>query len=75
MVESEVRESREVILKEKVKELFNTYFNYVEESDGGYLFHPIAVGCCRVMKMEALGKLLTEIRELSGANPDPLERK
>lgn len=62
-------------LKEAVKELFNGYLNYVEESDRGYLFHPVVVSCCRVMMLEPLGKLLETMRELSGADKDTLKGK
>ena len=60
-------------LKEAVKEFFNKYLNYVEESDSGSLFHPISVSCCRVMMLEPLGKLLETMRELSGADEDTLK--
>ena len=60
-------------LKEVVKEFFNKYLSYVEESDSGYLFHPISVCCCRVMMLEPLGKLLETMRELSGADEDTLK--
>ena len=62
-------------LKEAVKEFFNKYLNRVEESDNGYLFHPIGVSCCRVMMLEPLGKLLETMRELSGADEDTLKEK
>lgn len=62
-------------LKEAVKEFFNKYLNYVEESDSGYLFHPFGVSCCRVMMLEPLGKLLETMRELSGADEDTLKGK
>lgn len=62
-------------LKEAVKEFFNKYLNRVEESDSGYLFHPIGVSCCRAMMLEPLGKLLETMRELSGADKDTLKGK
>jgi len=60
-------------LKEAVKEFFNKYLNRVEESDSGYLFHPIGVSCCRVMMLRPLGNLLETMRELSGADKDTLK--
>jgi hypothetical protein len=60
-------------LKEAVKEFFNKYLNKVEESDSGYLFHPIGVSCCRVLMLEPLGNLLETMRKLSGADKDPLK--
>lgn len=62
-------------LKKAVKEFFNRYLNRVEESDSGYLFHPISVSCCRVLMIEPLGKLLETMRELSGADQDTLKGK
>lgn len=60
-------------LKEAVKEFFNTYLNRVEESDSGYPFHPVSVGCCRAMLLKPLGELLEIMRELSGADKDTLK--
>ena len=54
-------------LKECVKELFEKYLNHREESDGGRMFAPIYVSCCRVMMTEPLGELLEKMRVLSGA--------
>jgi 3'-phosphoadenosine 5'-phosphosulfate sulfotransferase (PAPS reductase)/FAD synthetase len=56
-----------------VKEFFNKYLNVVEESDGGRLFNPTTIGCCRAMQVEPLGQLLEKMRVLSGANKNPLE--
>lgn len=53
-----------------VKEFFEEYLDVVEESDSGRMFNPIQVSCCRAMKIEPLGKLLTEMRALSGARPE-----
>ena len=53
-------------LKEGVKEFFEIYLNRVEESDGGKLFHPIYVSCCRAALLTPLGKLLDEMRDLAG---------
>ena len=41
-------------LKECVKEFFDSYLNYTEESDSGRLFHPISISCGRVMKLQPL---------------------
>jgi hypothetical protein len=54
-------------LRLAVKEFFDKYLDVVEESDSGRMFNPIQVSCCRAMKLEPLGKLLTEMRALSGA--------
>lgn len=59
-------------LKEAVKELFDKYLNRVEESDSGYLFNPISIGCCRVMFLDPLNNLIEEIRDLSGASKNPI---
>jgi len=59
-------------LQPLVKEFFNKYLNYVEESDSGRLFNPITIGCCRAMMLKPLGELLEKMRVLSGANPNPL---
>jgi len=52
-----------------VKEFFEKYLNYAEESDGGKMFNPIVVSCCRVMMTEPLNNLLARMAELSGAKP------
>ena len=52
-----------------VKEFFEKYLNYAEESDSGKMFHPITVSCCRVMMTEPLNNLLARMAELSGAKP------
>jgi len=54
-------------LKECVKEFFEQYLNRREESDGGRMFAPIYVSCCRVMKTKPLNELLEKMRVLSGA--------
>ena len=76
-VEAAVKAERESAtegqkLKEAVKEFFNVYLNRVEESDNGYPFHPVSVGCCRAMLSKPLGELLETMRELSGADKDTL---
>ena len=57
-------------LRRAVKEFFEEYLDVVEESDSGRMFNPIQVSCCRAMKLEPLGNLLTEMRALSGARPE-----
>ncbi len=52
-----------------VKEFFEKYLNRTEESDGGKMFNPIVVSCCRVMMTEPLNNLLARMAELSGAKP------
>ena len=52
-----------------VKEFFDKYLNRTEESDGGKMFNPIVVSCCRVMMTEPLNNLLARMAELSGAEP------
>lgn len=54
-------------LRLAVKEFFDKYLDVIEESDSGTIFNPITISCCRAMKLEPLGKLLTEMRALSGA--------
>ena len=54
-------------LKECVREFIEQYLNRREESDGGRMFAPIYVSCCRVMMTEPLGELLEKMRVLSGA--------
>jgi hypothetical protein len=54
-------------LKECVKEFFEQYLNRREESDGGRMFAPIYVSCCRSLMLESLGELLEKMRVLSGA--------
>ena len=54
-----------------VREFFNKYLNYVEESESGRLFNPVQVGCCRAMMVEPLGQVLEKMRTLSGSKPNP----
>ena len=55
------------LLRDAVKEFFNEYLNTVEESDGGILFNPISINCCRSYKMAPLEALLKQMAKLSGA--------
>jgi CHASE3 domain sensor protein len=64
-----MREERDAELRVCVKEFFEQYLNYVEESDGGKMFNPIVVSCCRAMMTEPLNNLLAKMSELSGAAP------
>ena len=64
-----MRGERDAELRVCVKEFFEKYLNYAEESDGGKMFHPITVNCCRVMMMQPVSDLLHKMCELSGAKP------
>ena len=64
-----MREERDAELRVCVKEFFEKYLNYAEESDSGKMFHPITVSCCRVMMMQPVSDLLHKMCELSGAKP------
>jgi hypothetical protein len=48
--------------EELVRELFEM-LDYTEESDGGKIFHPVTITCCRVMMNERLNKLLAELKQ------------
>ena len=69
MREEMQQEERDVALRVCVKEFFEKYLNRTEESDGGKMFNPIVVSCCRVMMQEPLNNLLAKMSELSGAAP------
>ncbi len=74
MTDEELRQSIEEVkarfeLQLCVKEFFEKYLNHAEESDGGKMFHPITVSCCRVIMTEPLNNLLARMAELSGAKP------
>jgi hypothetical protein len=68
-LEKNITLMRDEELRVCVKEFFEKYLNPAEESDGGKMFHPITVSCCRVMMMKPLSKLLHKMCELSGAKP------
>jgi hypothetical protein len=57
-------------LRRAVKEFFEEYLDVVEESDSGRMFNPITINCCRALKLEPLGRLLIEMRALSGARSE-----
>ena len=63
------QEERDAELRVCVKEFFEKYLNYTEESDSGKMFHPITVSCCRARMMEPVSNLLHKMCELSGAEP------
>ena len=63
------QEERDSELRVCVKEFFDKYLNRTEESDGGKMFNPIVVSCCRAMMTEPLNNLLAKMSELSGAAP------
>jgi hypothetical protein len=54
-------------LQSLVKSFFEDYLGYQEESDSGRVFNPIHVSCTRAMMIEPLAKLLSRMKELSGA--------
>lgn len=54
-------------LEECVKEFFEKYLDYTEESDSGRMFNPITIGCCRAHMLEPLNNLLDKMAQLSGA--------
>ena len=60
---------KETELEACVKEFFEKYLNHTEESDGGKMFNPIVVSCCRALMTEPLNNLLAKMSELSGAAP------
>lgn len=62
-------EQTEQEIETLVRDFFENYLDTWEESDSGREFHPITISCCRSMKVEPLDKLLTRMRELSGAKP------
>jgi hypothetical protein len=51
-------------LEEYVKELFEKYLDVTEESDNGYLIHPVFITSCRAYKTEGLNILIDKIRTL-----------
>jgi len=54
---------RYIRMEELVTSLFKDYLDVVEESDSGNMFHPIAISCCRVMKIEPLNNLMSELKQ------------
>ena len=52
---------------EQAVQRFFYFLNRTEESDGGNLFHPVTISCCRVMWIEELNEVLDKMAELSGA--------
>ena len=73
VIAAELRNEEDALeLQKLVKEFFDKYLNYTEESDGGRLFNPVTISCCRVMMVEPLGELLQKMRLLSGAKQNPL---
>ena len=68
-LEKNIALMRDEELRVCVKEFFEKYLNYAEESDSGKMFHPIVVSCSRVMMTEPLNNLLARMAELSGAKP------
>ena len=60
--------TRDEELRKCVKEFFEKYLNYREESESGRMFSPVIVSCCRAMMTEPLNDLLERMRELSGSD-------
>jgi len=58
-------------LKAAVRSFFNDYLDQREESDSGRIFAPIYISNCRCMTLDPMSKLMSEMRELSGAKPPP----
>jgi 3'-phosphoadenosine 5'-phosphosulfate sulfotransferase (PAPS reductase)/FAD synthetase len=52
-----------VYLRSLVKKLFY-YLDYQEESDGGRMFHPVTISCCRALMTQPLNELLDEMRTI-----------
>ena len=50
-----------------VKEFFDKYLNRTEESDGGKIFNPVTISCCRALMTGPLNELLDKMAKLSGA--------
>ena len=48
-------------LEELVKEFFS-YLDYTETSDNGNVFHPITIGCCRVMMHDKVDNCLKAMK-------------
>jgi len=51
-------------LKEAVKEFF-TWLDREEETDSGRVFHPVTIGCCRVLWTEPLNDCLKRMRKFA----------
>jgi 3'-phosphoadenosine 5'-phosphosulfate sulfotransferase (PAPS reductase)/FAD synthetase len=53
---------RYIRMEQLVTSLFEDFLDVTEESDNGKVFHPTYISSCRVMKVEPLNKLLTELK-------------
>lgn len=42
---------------------FFEFLDYTEESDGGKMFHPITISCCRAMMLDSLNDTLQDMKE------------
>ena len=58
-------------MKAAVRSFFNDYLDQREESDSGRVFAPIYISNCRCMTLDPMSKLMSKMRELSGAKPPP----
>jgi len=43
---------------------FITYLDYTEETDSGREFHPIEIGCVRVLMAQPLNEVLKRLRKI-----------
>lgn len=75
LVEEMNNEKNALELQKVVKEFFDTYLNYVEESDSGKLFNPVTISCCRAVMFDPLDELIYKMQVLSGAKPNPLHEE
>lgn len=54
------------IAEDRVLELLKKFFyylDYTEESDGGNIFHPIRISCCRAMMTDDVGKTVEALKQ------------
>jgi hypothetical protein len=56
-------EAELIHLRSLVKKLFY-YLDYQEESDGGKVFHPVTISCCRALMTQPLDELLNEMKTI-----------
>ena len=55
-------EVNQMSLEELVAE-FLSYLDYTEESDSGNVFHPITIGCCRILMSKPLDFVINSLRK------------
>lgn len=56
----EITERNDIVMT-NLTELF-AMLDYEEESDGGKMFHPVTISCCRVMMVQKLNTILNELK-------------